>query len=56
MEPVTILVLVVGILVTLVAARGLYESRREVMEEYEEKRRQKLAYRTEEEFIENPLQ
>lgn len=54
MEPVTILVLVMGIVITIIAARGLYESRREMMEEYEAQRRQKLSYRTEEEFIENP--
>lgn len=54
MEPVTILVLVAGIVVTFLVARGLYESRREMMEEYETQRRQKLSYRTEEEFIENP--
>ena len=54
MEPVTTLVLVMGIIVTLVAAKGLYESRREMMEEYEMKRRQKLSYRTEEEFIGKP--
>ena len=54
MEPVTLLVLVLGIFITLIAARGLYESRRERMEDFEEKRKQKLTYRTEEEFIDNP--
>lgn len=43
-----------GVLITFIAAYGLYESRRELMEEYEEKRRQKLTYRTEEEFIGGP--
>ena len=32
MEPVTILVLVLGVFITLLTARGLYESRRETME------------------------
>ena len=54
MDPVTILVFVLGIFITLIAAWGLYESRREMMDDFEEQRKQKLSYRTEEEFIDYP--
>lgn len=45
------LVLFMGIFVSSLAGYGIYSHRKEMMEEFEEKRSNKLSYRTNEEFI-----
>ncbi len=50
-EPVILLVLLSGILISGILTVGLYLNRREMRMEFEEKREKKLSYRTNEEFI-----
>jgi uncharacterized protein (DUF2062 family) len=50
-EPVILLVLLCGVIVTGIVLCGLYLGRKEMREEFERQREQKLSYRTNEEFI-----
>lgn len=54
-DPVVTLVFLMGILITIVSIFGFYQFRSEEKESFEEARKKKLAYRTNEEFIETDM-